>query len=415
MNPCRWLMVPALALTLSSCDRGSEPANPKDTAADPRRPSSASKTADRGRGDKDDRPDVVELSEETQRRIGVTVAPAEEAPLAVALQVTGSVQPIDSRVGRIRPLARGRVVDVIAKLGDRVSGGQALATFDNIEAGELASQYHTARSELARLRAQLATATQQAERNRKLFDIGAVPQKDSEASASEQRQLEESVRGQESTIAGMEERLRRFGITDLTAPDRPSITPIRAPFAGVVTKVSAGPGDVVDSSAELFSIADISRVYVQAQVYEQDLGRVQKNQTASIRVDAYPEERFSGRIVSISDVIDRTTRTAAVRCDVANPKALLKLDMFAIVELPTATEEKALVVPGDAVQLFEGKTVVFVRSGQTTFVVRPVERGRTAGPLTEIVRGLKAGEPIVTRGAFQVKSARQAKELGEKE
>jgi cobalt-zinc-cadmium efflux system membrane fusion protein len=414
MTHYRWLVVPLVAITLSSCGRQPEPAARKDAAADSGKTASTSKEADQSAVDKD-KPDVVELSGETQRRIGVAVAAAQEATLAVALQVTGSVQPIDSRVAHVRPLARGRVVEVTATVGDRVTRGQALATFDNIEAGELSSQYTTARSELARLRAQLATAARQAERSRTLVDIGAVPRKESESSESEQRQLEESVRGQESTIAGMEERLRRFGVGDLTAVDQRSITTIRAPFAGVVTRVSAGPGEVVDSSAELFSIADISRVYVQAQVYEKDLGRVQTGRTANVRVDAYPEERFTGRIVSVADVIDPQTRTATVRCDVPNPKALLKLDMFATVELPTAASEKVLVVPSDALQTLEGKTIVFVRSGPGTFTARAVERGRTAGAFTEILHGLKPGEPVVTRGAFQVKSARQAKELGEKE
>lgn len=414
MTHFRWFAIAVLAIALASCGRSSTTGR---SEADPGATKSemAAKDADKGSPDTEDRRDVVDVSVEAQRRIGVTVAPAEEAPLAIPLQVTGSVQPIDSRLGHIRPLAQGRVGDVLVRVGDRVSSGQSLATFDNIEAGEVSSQYNTARAELARLRAQLATLTRQVERSRKLVEIGAAPQKEYEASAGEQRQLEESIRGQESTLAGLEGRLRRFGVTDPNASDRSTATAIRAPFDGVVTKVNAGPGEVVDSATELFTVADISHVYVQAQVYEKDLGRVVRGQTASIRVDAYPNERFTGRIVSIGDTIDPQTRTATVRCDVANPNRLLKLDMFATVDLPTPVLKNALVVPSDAVQTLDGRSVVFVKSTPSTFVVRTVERGRTAGALTEIVRGLKAGELIVTRGAFQVKSARQAKELGEKE
>ena len=394
-----------LAIVLASCGR-SEPNTPKDADADARRPPAAITPADREV--------AIELSTDSQRRLGVTVEPVMETAFAVPLSVAGSVQPIESRIGHVRPLARGRVVDVVVRVGDRVSADQRLATFDNIEAGELASQYNTARAELARLGAQLATVTRQVERNKKLLDIGATPQKEYEASLGEQQQLQESIRGQESTLAGMEARLRRFGVTDPSAADRP-VTMIRAPFAGAVIKVSAGPGEVVDSSTELFSIADLSRVQVQAQVYEKDLGRVQRGQVASIRVDAYPEERFSGRIVSIGDTIDPQTRTATVRCEVANPNSQLKLDMFAIVDLPTAVSAKALAVPTDAIQTVDGKTVVFVRAAPTKFETRVVERGRTAASLTEIVRGLKAGDPVVTKGAFQIKSTEQAKELGEKD
>ena len=414
MSHIRPLAIAVLAMTIASCGRPSAPPAPNGADADETK-NGAGANADKDASDKRDKEDVVELSVEAQRRIGVTVAAAAEAPLAIPLQVTGSVQPIDSRLGHIRPLAHGRVGDVLVRVGDRVSNGQSLATFDNIEAGEVSSQYNTARAELARLRAQLATLTRQVERSRKLVDIGAAPQKEYEANAGEQRQLEESIRGQESTLAGLEGRLRRFGVTDPNAADRSAATAIRAPFGGVVTKVNAGPGEVVDSATELFTVADISHVYVQAQVYEKDLGRVVRGQTASIRVDAYPNERFTGRIVSIGDTIDPQTRTATVRCDVANPNRLLKLDMFATVDLPTPVSKNALVVPSDAVQTLDGRSVVFVKSTPLTFVVRTVERGRTAGALTEIVRGLKAGELIVTRGAFQVKSAQQAKELGEKE
>lgn len=415
MTHSRPLATAVLAITVASCGGPSAPPAPKDTDAGAAKSTAAAKDSDKGSTEKSDKEDAVELSPEAQRRIGVTVAPAEEAPLAISLQVTGSVQPNDSRLGHVRPLAHGRVGDVLVRVGDHVSTGQSLATFDNIEAGELISQYNTARAELARLRAQLATLTRQVERSRKLVEIGAAPQKEYEASVGEQRQLEESIHGQESTLAGMEGRLQRFGVTDPAAADRSAATAIRAPFAGVVTKVNAGSGDVVDSATELFTVAVISRVYVQAQVYEKDLGRVVRGQAASIRVDAYPDERFTGRILSIGDTIDPQTRTATVRCEVANPKGLLKLDMFATVDLPTTVSKSALVVPSDAVQTLEGRTVVFVQSTPSKFVARTIERGRTAGALTEIVRGLKAGEPVVTRGAFQVKSAQQAKELGEKE
>ncbi len=413
MSHSRPLTIAALAMILASCGQASPP--PAQKGGDTATSAVAAKASDTGAPDKGDKEAVVELSAEAQRRMGVMVTPAEEVPLAIALQVTGSVQANDSRLGHVRPLARGRVADVLVRVGDHVASGQALATFDNIEAGELISQYNTARAELGRLRAQLATLTRQVERSRKLVDIGAAPQKEYEASLGEQHQLEESIRGQESTLAGMDARLRRFGVTDPTSFDRPAATAIRAPFSGVVTKVNAAPGEVVDSGAELFTVADISRVYVQAQVYEKDLGRVQRGQPASIRVDAYPDERFAGRIVSVGDTIDPQTRTATVRCEVANPKSLLKLDMFATVDLPTTVSKNALVVPSDALQTLEGRTVVFVKSTPSQFVARIVERGRTAGTVTEIVRGLKAGEPVVTSGAFQVKSAQQAKELGEKE
>lgn len=154
---------------------------------------------------------------------------------------------------------------------------------------------------------------------------------------------------------------------------------------------------------------------MQAQVFEKDLGQVRVGQEASIRVEAYPQERFIGKVITIGDAIDPQTRTAAVRCDVANPRGLLKLEMFATVELPTAVMRAALTVPADAVQNYEGKPSVFVRTSSSHFIVRPVDVGRVVGATAEVTRGVQAGEAVVTRGAFQVKSAMQAKELGEKD
>lgn len=375
--------------------------------------SKAKQGADKSAPDTADKPDAIELTPEIQERLGILVTPVREAPLAVPLQVSGTVQPNESRVSHVRPLARGRVQEVHVKVGDHVAQGQALAEFDNIEAGELATQYDTARAELTRLQAQLSTATRQAERSRKLAEIGAAPQKEFEAALSEQRQIEASVQAQQSTLSGMEARLRRYGLAD--GGSGRAMTTIRSPLTGVVTHVTAAPGDVVDASSELFAVADISRVYVQAQVFEKDLGQVRVGQIASIRVDAYPDERFSGRIVAIGDAIDPQTRTAAVRCDVANPKALLKLDMFTTVDVPTGTMRPALTVPADAVQSYQGKSVVFVSTSPSQFIVRPVDVGRTIGAVSEITRGVQAGERVVTRSAFQVKSALMAKELGEKD
>ncbi len=350
---------------------------------------------------------VVELSMEAQKQAGIEVQQVRLGTVEVQIKATGTVQPIDSRIVHLRPLARGRVVQVLAKIGDRVERDQVLARFDNIEAGELSSQVDAARAELQRLRIQLATARRQAERARNLIDIGAVAVKEYEAAEADARALEEAVRAQQSTLAGIETRLRRFGApTDSDA----SLTAIRAPFAGVVIRTEAAPGDVVDSSSILFSIADLSRVYVEAQVYEKDIGKIRINQPALITVETYPGEVFRGRVVAIKDILNPQTRTAAVRCELANPAGKLKLEMFANVAIPTADTHLALTLPSDAVQTISRRQVVFVKKADLHFEAREVQV-LGDGPRIEITAGLKEGELVVVRGAFQLKSAFLAKEL----
>jgi cobalt-zinc-cadmium efflux system membrane fusion protein len=355
--------------------------------------------------------DTVEITPEAQRRSGVVVTAAASTPMTQHLQVIGTVQPIDRSMAHIRPPARGRLLEVFVKVGDRVTAGQVLTQLDNIEAGEISAQYDSARAELQRLKIQLAAQQRQVERNRRLAEIGAAPQKDYESSLAEQQGMQEGIRARESTIGGLSARLHRFGIGE--EGNAPSTTAIRAPFAGVIIHMAAAPGDMVESGAELFSLANLATVYVQAQVYEKDLGQVRVGQPSSITVDSYPGEHFTGSVVSISDLVDAQTRTVAVRCQVANPSGRLKLEMLATVQFPTSTKRATLSVPSDAVQTIDGKSVVFIRSSPSRFSIRQIETGVTSEGRTEIVRGVSDGEPVVSKGAFAVKSVLLGKELGE--
>jgi cobalt-zinc-cadmium efflux system membrane fusion protein len=354
-------------------------------------------------------PGVVVMPVEAQQRVGLEVAPVRLTQLTEYLQVVGTVQAMSSRVSAVRPLARGRLLEVLVKVGDRVESGRPLARFDNIEAGELAAQLASARAELERLKIQLAALVRQAERNRRLAEIGAAPQKDYEQSRAEQQAHEESLRSQQSVIAGLASRLERFGVGD----GGPVATILRAPFRGVVTKVQAAPGEVVSAEAELFTVADLSQVWVQAEVYEQDLGRVRVGQSALIRVDTYPDQPFTGKVTYISDLLDPQTRTAKVRCEAPNPDGRLKLDMFASVQLPNTFSRRALAVPEGAIQRVEGQEVVFVRQAATQFEARQVKTGKLINGLMEITSGLREGEPVAVQAAFHLKSILASKGLGE--
>ena len=402
------VLIPIIsALLAASCTKPKPASGPKEKAE-------AAKTAgeEHEKGESKGDRDEVEITSEAQERSGIVVTPAAMTPMAELLQATGTVQAIDSSIAHVRPITRGRLQEVLVKAGDRVTANQVLAQIDNIEAGEIMSQYNSAQAELQRLKIQLGAQQRQVERNRRLAEIGAAPQKDYEFSLAEQQGLQEGIRAQESTIAGLTARLRRFGISEPSS-DTSAMTSIRAPFAGVIIRMAAAPGDVVEGGTDLFSIADLSTVYIVAQVYEKDLGQVRVGQPASITVDSYPGQRFTGRVASISDLIDPQSRTAAVRCQVANPGARLKLDMLASVQFPTSTKRAALSVPADAVQTIDQKQVVFVRTSASKFSVRHVETGSSSGGRIEITRGVKEGEPVVSKGAFAVKSVLLGKELKE--
>ncbi|GAA3771656.1 efflux RND transporter periplasmic adaptor subunit [Terriglobus aquaticus] len=378
---------------IGGCKRNGTPAAEKETSSD------SQETA---------KQKEIEMLLPAQKHIGLVVAPAGVVQLSEYFRATGTVQPIDNRVGEVSPLARGRVLEVKAKVGDRVRAGETLAVFDNLEAVDLAAQEQSARAELARLNAQLIPATRQAERARRLADIGAGAEKDYEFSKAEEQGDRAGIKSQEAVINGLQQRLRRYGATG-----GGSSTVLRAPFAGVVTKAAASPGDIVEPGREMFTVADLTKVWVQAEVYEKDLGRIRIGQDAAIRVDTYADESFPGRVAYISDVLDPQTRTAKVRCEVTNKDMRLKTDMFANIELPTKFSKQALAVPSTALQDVEGKNVVFVQHSATKFEARQVEKGVTINGQTEIVSGLSAGERVVTQGAFHLKSIVAGGELGD--
>ncbi len=368
---------------------------------------------EKGKSEEPPRPtNLVQMELEAQKHVGLEVARVRVTQLTEYLHVTGTVQPVDSRVSQVRSLARGRLDDIAVKVGDRVQKGQILARYDNIEAGELAFLYASAQADSARLKVQLAALAGQTERNRNLSEIGAAPKKDYEMSLAEQQGVEQNIRSQESLLAGISARLRRFGVTPGDTQGGLTAT-LQAPFDGVIIKLNAAPGKVVEPADELFTLADLSQVWVQAEVYEKDLGRIRVGQPATIAVDTYPGERFTGRITYIADFLDPQTRTARVRCDVPNPSIRLKLDMFASVQLPTTFRRQALAVPQGALQQLDGKTVVFVRKSPTSFEVRAVKIGNTVVNQVEILEGLKPDEPIVVQGAFHLKSIIAGKVLGE--
>ena len=352
---------------------------------------------------------VVELSLAAQERAGIRVVPVTLGTIMANVVVPGTVKPIENRISHVRPLARGRVLDVFVNVGDRVQEGQTLAEFDNIEAGQLTAEYRAAEAELERLKVQHANADRQAERARSLVDVGAVPAKRAENMEADARSSSAAVASQEAVIAGLSERLRRLGASPRGEAED-SLTTILSPLTGVVIESQAAPGIVVDPSTLLFAVADLSRIYVEAQVYEKDLGRVRQGQDAFVRLDAFRDEMLEGRVAAIRDILDPTTRTASVRVELPNPNGRIKLEMFATVELPTTSEHEALTVPAEAVQTLSGRTVVFVQQDPLHFAAREVN-ALGEGDVVEIVSGLEPGEPVVEEGAFQVKSAFLAGQL----
>jgi cobalt-zinc-cadmium efflux system membrane fusion protein len=367
-------------------------------------------------------PNVITIDERTRDTIGLKVLAVEQRPFADVIQATGVVTPNETRVAHVRLLAPGRVEEVYVRVGDRVQSGQPMLTYDNVDVGELVGNYLSAAAAVDRAAADADVAKRALERATKLVDVGGLSRGEYERREAEHKRALAEVTTARAAMTNIERRLQRFGLTadeltrlrassgDATSWSR---TTVRAPFAGVVTAADVAPGEAVDTQRELFTVVDLSTVWVIGDLYQKDIASVRRGQEAQITTESYSGETFIGRVTYISDVLDSSTRTAKVRCEVPNRDGRLKLQMFVTMGIPTATARDALVIPAAAVQQVDDDTVVFVQTGDDTFEKRVVDAGVGTGGWVRVLVGLKAGERVVTEGGFMLKSKLKAASIGE--
>ena len=343
----------------------------------------------------------IVLSEADIQAAGIRIAPANLQAVGDRIAVPATVQADEGRLAHVAPKVSGRILKAEARLGDAVRQGQTLATLDSIEVGEAQAAYIEARTHL-----DLAVSSH--ERARALFDEQIIPQKDW---LQAQADLEKA-RVAERAAAG---RLRLLGVAQPGAQGEiSSVYSVRAPFSGTVIEVrNAVQGELAKPEESLFTVADLTHVWVQASLPESDLGRIHVGSPAEIEVAAYPGERFAGRVTYLSNTLDKETRTVHARIEVANHKGRLRMQMFATAHIDAgAGGAEAVVIPNDAVVLMDGKPSVFVEEEQG-FEPRSVEVGQSMTRGTVIRSGVDPGERVVVAGAYALKARALKSKMGE--
>ena len=323
---------------------------------------------------------------------------AADAVESSALPVTGTITYDASRVSHVGPKTEGRIVGLSAELGSRVRGGQPLATMESADIGAIRAELHET-AELVNI------ARENHERERRLEAQGI-------SSRKEMLDARAELRRAEAALQSATERLRILG----AGQGRGGQFAVTAPFSGVVVEKHASLGEVAGPSDHLFTLADLSRLWIELDIFERDLARVAEGQSADVTTAAYPNRVFPGKIVYVGDILDPEKRTVRARVEVPNEGGLLKPGMFARAEIETATGTGARVpvVPRGAVQDVEGQTVVWVpgsRPGE--FRIRPVQVGAAVDSTrVMILSGLEPGERVVVAGAFTLKSELSKGEFG---
>ena len=387
----RHLSLLALATVLAACGND---ANQAGTAA----AKDGDKHAEGEKHDEHAEGAELTLSSEEAERAGVKVEEIKVARLGESITATATIEPDQDRLAQVAPRIAGRITSAPAKLGDRVRAGQVLATLDSVEVGESSATLQQAQAELRISEAEL-------KRIEPLAADEIIPRKELLRAQAERDKAAAAVRA-----AG--DRLRVLGGSPGSASGRLSNFSITAPFAGSVIEKKAVLGTLAGPDAAMFTVADLSRVWIQAALPEAALAKVALGSSAKVTVPAYPGQIFEGRVGYIGAGVDKETRTASARIEVPNPDARLKPQMFATATIEVAGEKREVIsLPDAAVVLMDGQPSVFVYE-QGAYEVRPVQPGERVGGRTVVQAGLKAGDQVVTAGAYALKARQQKSKLG---
>jgi membrane fusion protein, heavy metal efflux system len=377
----------ALVLTLTACHR-----TPPETQAESE-PTKAEPAKAVG---------VISLDAEGQRAAGIAVEPVTSKSIALAISAPGQLMFDEDRSWSTGSVADGRVADINAKLGDEVKAGQVLATIHSHEVHDSRAELASAEQEVERAQSAEALAVRQRDRAERLYKLTAISREQLENAEQELRNAETATR--QAKIAAAKARTHLIEYLDIKPESTEDEIPIRAPASGVVIDRKATAGTVVSTGQELFRIADPRSLWLIAAVNESDLPALRIGQSVRVTVRAYEGRAFNGRILRLGEQLDPETRTLKVRVQVPNPGTLLKPGMFASVDVQRESSRTALFIHGAAVQDVNGQSAVFVETKPGTFTVRPVLLGQTRDGNVEVTSGLQAGDRVVTKGSFILKS-----------
>jgi cobalt-zinc-cadmium efflux system membrane fusion protein len=346
---------------------------------------------------------IVQFRMEQQWLIHLKLALAEEARLAPQIYSTGRVIPAAANRTLVAPPVGGILSSsVFPRIGQNVTRGEVLTTIVQTptaaEAAQIRienSRVEAERRKLAEMeieaRARLTAATAEAERAKRLLEKKAYSQRQSETADADRKAAE-------ANLAAIQEQQKALQTSPLT-----SNYEVTAPISGTIVEIKKAAGEEVRPGEPIVEIVALGTVWVEAPIFEKDLGRLKKDTEATFTTAAYPEKEFHGRLVNIGAVVDEQSRAAKAVFEVNNSSGELRIGMQANLRLGAGAKANVLLVPKESVLDNEGKKIVYVLRTGEEFERRDVIVGDTYGDKLAIVSGIKPGERVVTQGAYQLK------------
>jgi RND family efflux transporter MFP subunit len=347
-------------------------------------------------------PDItIALPDEAVKRAGIVLAAVESRPMVTMLRLPAIVEPNAYKQVTVTPLVSGRIIEVVATLGAHVRRGQTMATVFSPELAEAQTRFVAASAELEAHERELV-------RTEKLAQIGS-------ASRQELERLHAEHTAQLTTVDSARSRLELLGMSKkdidglMAGKSISASTGVPAPISGVVTERLANPGLNVEPSAKLFTVVDLSTVWIVANLYERDFSRVRVGDRATIASSAYPELKLQGAVSYIDPQVSPDTRTAKLRVEVRNPREELRLGMLAEVQVETGDDTPVMLVPKSAIQNVAERSFVYLpkRGAPAQFIEREVRLGAPSGDRVQVLSGLVLGDQVVTDGSFFLRAERE--------
>ena len=347
----------------------------------------------------------------------VEFAVVQRAAVAESIPIVGNL--IGAATVQVVPRVNGRLATVNVQLGDSVRRGQTVAKVEDLEIQEQVRQaeaaYKVSEATIRQRKADLTLATNNKDRSKSLFDRQLLPQQTYDDTLA---RYEAAVAQTDLAGAQFEQAKARLEELKITLQN----TIISSPVDGFVSKRFSDPGAFVGPNSPVVSVVDIRTVRMVANLVEKDMKRVPAGTTAAVEVDAFPGEKFAGRVSRVAPVFDPATRTAEIEIEIPNGNYRLKPGMYSRVQLTVDSKPNALTVPRNAIVEVDGKSGVFIASTAATPGAKPADgqgQGQQAAAMTarflpvqtgirdgehiEVTSGLQDGARVVTTGAGALK------------
>lgn len=333
---------------------------------------------------------TIVLSVDDIRRAGIRVERVETKEYTTTLAAFGTIGPNRNSFARVSAPVSGRLVKIAVDVGAQVQASILLAMLESPDLAETRTTYQQNQTELD-------LARQNLDRAQKLSVDGSIAQKDLLRARSDYERAR-------AALSASEARLATLGVAAVApAGTSPALLAVNAPLSGTVVERTAVLGEYAQAYQALFTVADLSTVWVETNLYDRDLAEVAVGATARITVSAYPTQRFAGKVTYVGNILDANTRTAVARVEVANPDGRLRPGLFANVDIETASRRAALRVPENAVVLLQGQMTVFL-ADDGGFEPKPVEIGERQDGMVVVKSGLEPGDNVVVSGVYALKA-----------